>query len=477
MAAIGLKARLNAGVGAVSAATLVLAAVSIGAISNLRSTLDSVIQKDVRRVEIAGHIQSSSAELLRVENGIIFRLMSQDPAGSDRYKQRAAAVLDEMAGQFKELNPLLKDSTGDKDAKEMQATLSSWTSVHRDLLHALDAQQFDLVQTILGEKVTPTGERMAALANSYMTSVKADLVKARESAGASQRTSATLIGLFGLIAIGASGLVLMRVRKAGATLHRVSVEVGEEAEQVASLASLVRNSSGSTADVATKQAASLQQTSASAKQVESVTLQVAESMSVAAGRMHDNDRMAGAASTALKSMVASMSSISQSSNEISKIIKVIDEIAFQTNILALNAAVEAARAGSAGAGFAVVADEVRNLAHRCAGAASETAKLIQESITRATDGSAKVGDVSEAVEAITKNSAEARQLIDEVNSGMQEQAGAMKQIAQAIERMRAITESNLASAREGADAGVDISQRSDEMKASARELVELIHGK
>src|SRR5215469_8148328 len=119
MAAMGLKARLNAGVGAVSAATLVLAAVSIGAISNLRSTIDSVIQKDVRRVEIAGHIQSSSAELLRVENGIIFRLMSQDPAGSDRYKQRAGAVLDEMAGQFKEESPLLKPSTGDKDAKEM----------------------------------------------------------------------------------------------------------------------------------------------------------------------------------------------------------------------------------------------------------------------------------------------------------------------------------------------------------------------
>src|SRR6202011_3561146 len=100
-------------------------------------------------------------------------------------------------------------------------------------------------------------------------------------------------------------------------------------------------------------------------------------------------------------MTTSMREIGASSGKISKIIKVIDEIAFQTNILALNAAVEAARAGEAGMGFAVVADEVRNLAQRCAQAAKDTAVLIEESITKSNDGKTKVDQVAMAIRAIT----------------------------------------------------------------------------
>src|SRR5205085_5826691 len=103
----------------------------------------------------------------------------------------------------------------------------------------------------------------------------------------------------------------------------------------------------------------------------------------------------------LEQMVASMSDITSSSGKISKIIKVIDEIAFQTNILALNAAVEAARAGEAGMGFAVVADEVRNLAQRSAQAAKDTACLIEDSIAKSNDGKTKVDQVAAAILEIT----------------------------------------------------------------------------
>src|SRR2546425_3853079 len=101
-------------------------------------------------------------------------------------------------------------------------------------------------------------------------------------------------------------------------------------------------------------------------------------------------------------MVASMHSIQESSQKVAKIIKTIDEIAFQTNILALNAAVEAARAGEAGMGFAVVADEVRNLAQRSAQAAKDTAALIEEAINSAGEGSQKVEQVAHGFAAITK---------------------------------------------------------------------------
>src|SRR6202043_255065 len=138
--------------------------------------------------------------------------------------------------------------------------------------------------------------------------------------------------------------------------------------------------------------------------------------------------------------LSSMTDITASSNKISKIIKVIDEIAFQTNILALNAAVEAARAGEAAAGFAVVADEVRNLAQRSAQAARDTAALIEESIETSREGNTRLDQMAGAVVAMTGNSTRVKSLVDEVNSGNQEQARGMDQIARAILEMERVTQ-------------------------------------
>ena len=136
-----------------------------------------------------------------------------------------------------------------------------------------------------------------------------------------------------------------------------------------------------------------------------------------------------AANRSLGEMVAAMGSITASSGKIAQIIRVIDEIAFQTNILALNAAVEAARAGEAGMGFAVVADEVRNLAQRSAQAAKDTAALIEESIAVSNGGTSKVGSVAEAIKAITELAAEVSTLVEEVSVGSTEQAKGIEQIA------------------------------------------------
>jgi methyl-accepting chemotaxis protein/methyl-accepting chemotaxis protein-1 (serine sensor receptor) len=165
-----------------------------------------------------------------------------------------------------------------------------------------------------------------------------------------------------------------------------------------------------------------------------------------------------------------MNEINASSEKISKIIKVIDEIAFQTNILALNAAVEAARAGEAGMGFAVVADEVRNLAQRSAQAAKDTAALIEESIGKTRDGKSKLDGVAAAVLSVTESAGKVKLLVEEVKLGSEEQASGIAQVAKAVVQMQSVTQQTAASAEESASASHQMNSQSGALREAVGEL-------
>ena len=255
------------------------------------------------------------------------------------------------------------------------------------------------------------------------------------SAGAAGRLWTWAI-LLVAVASGAA-LALIVVRGVDRVLVQSVSELQEGAEQVASAASQVSSSSQSLAQGSSEQAASLEETSASSEEINSMARKNTENSREAAGLVSKSQQKFVQANQALHQTVAAMAEINTQSGKISKIIKVIDEIAFQTNILALNAAVEAARAGEAGMGFAVVADEVRNLAQRCAQAAKDTASLIEESIAKSNDGKTKVDQVAAAIREITEESANIKILVDEVNLGSQEQARGIEQIGKAITQMEA----------------------------------------
>ena len=178
----------------------------------------------------------------------------------------------------------------------------------------------------------------------------------------------------------------------------------------------------------------------------------------------------------LDQSVVAMDEISTQSGKIAKIIKVIDEIAFQTNMLSLNAAVEAARAGEAGLGFAAVADEVRNLAQRCAHAAKDTAALIEEAIAKSNDGKLKVDEVATAIRAITEETAKVNTLVDEVNLGSQEQARGIEQIGKAISQMEQVTQKTAANAEEGASAAEELTAQSESLKDIVERLTAMVGG-
>jgi len=247
-------------------------------------------------------------------------------------------------------------------------------------------------------------------------------------------------------------------------------------DQVASASQQVSSSAHTAAQTATQQAASLEETSASTEEINSMTQKNADNSKDAVQVMAHTASRIEEGNQRLQDMVASMQEINASSEKISKIIKVIDEIAFQTNILALNAAVEAARAGEAGMGFAVVADEVRNLAQRCAQAAKDTASLIEESIAKSNDGSQKLDEVAKTISAITGDAEKVKVLIDEVSLGSQEQARGLEQISKAIAQMEQVTQGNAANAEKGAAAGEELRTQSDALRKVVDRLAALVGG-
>jgi methyl-accepting chemotaxis protein len=212
---------------------------------------------------------------------------------------------------------------------------------------------------------------------------------------------------------------------------------------------------------ASSQAAALEETSASMEEMASMTRQNAEHSHQGAQLMGEVDRHVSESEGVLQAMVASMQGIQESTGKVSRIIKTVDEIAFQTNILALNAAVEAARAGEAGMGFAVVADEVRNLAQRALQAAKDTTGLIEAAINNAQEGDLRVREVARSINAISGSVGQAKRLVDEVSAASRQQTQGIDQVSKAIIELEQLTQRTAANSEESAAASEELSSQAE----------------
>src|SRR5450432_2805396 len=285
-------------------------------------------------------------------------------------------------------------------------------------------------------------------------------------------TTVTIASLAGFL-IGVT-IMFFVVRGINKVLTQAVTELSEGAEQVSSASGQVSGSSQSLAQGASEQAASLEETSASSAEMAAMTRKNAENSQQAAQFMTAVSQRVVEANSTLGGMMTSMQEIGASSGKISKIIKVIDEIAFQTNILALNAAVEAARAGEAGMGFAVVADEVRNLAQRSAQAAKDTAALIEDSILKSGEGSKRLGEVAASIQGITEGANKVKTLVDEVDASSKEQAQGIEQISKAVAQMDEVTQRTAANAEESASASEELNAQSQALMAVVEQLQGLV---
>jgi hypothetical protein len=282
--------------------------------------------------------------------------------------------------------------------------------------------------------------------------------------------------LWAMLAMGglvSAGLTLLIVLPLMRTLTGLIDHLNDGAEQIAAAAGQTSSASQSLAEGAGEQAASLQETSASLEELAEMTRRNAENSKRTNHLAKQARTAADKGVVDMQAMSAAMEDLKASSDDIAKIIKTIDEIAFQTNILALNAAVEAARAGEAGMGFAVVADEVRNLAQRSAQAAHETAAKIEGAILKTRQGVEINAKVTATLNEIVTKARQVDELAAEAAGASTEETQGITQINTAIQQIDKVTQSNAASAEECAAAAQQLNAQASIMKESVHELVRL----
>jgi len=240
------------------------------------------------------------------------------------------------------------------------------------------------------------------------------------------------------------------------SMDKVTKELAENSAQVSAASSQLDAAAQKLAEGTTEQAASIQETSSTLEETSSMVQQNRDNTQQAASLAKQTKQSAGKSNNEMHQMMAAMEDLKKSSAEIGKIIKVIDEIAFQTNILSLNAAVEAARAGDAGKGFAVVAEEVRSLAQRSAQAAKDTTVIIESNIAMSEQGVKMAQDVQESISEIDVQSKKVSDLLEEIAVATNEQTQGVSQINKAISQMEIVLASNAQTAEESSAASKEL---------------------
>jgi methyl-accepting chemotaxis protein len=248
------------------------------------------------------------------------------------------------------------------------------------------------------------------------------------------------------------------------SINKTFAQIDQAAEQVLNGSDQGANTSQALSQGATEQASAVEELDATVHDISNHIQQNAENAEAASREASDLGENIISNNQQMQDMIVAMGEISNCSDEISRIIKTIQDIAFQTNILALNAAVEAARAGSAGKGFAVVADEVRNLASKTAEAAQDTTVLIENSIRAVNNGMKIADDTAQSLASIVSKAQEVVNVINQISEASHEQAESVSQVTQGISQISNVVQTNTATAEETAASSEELSGQAQLLK-------------
>ncbi len=415
-------------------------------------------------------------EILNARISFIYHVTVQKPGalamGWKRF-HNARELMPKLESQVRG-SATLAALSGDTDQLAVQ--LENYEVILQEVLDAvaLHRNEGDAFKQLVTRWASAGGNLVTA-AGKLSTQCDSRIEKASREQTNSLVQGAQLTALGGLLGAVLGSLVAFqttrslrdKLKSATSALAKAAGAIGHASEDVV-------HASRSLAKGATEQAASIQETSASCEQINSMARDSAGLANAMASAMAESDEASTSGLVDLDRMVKVMREIHGSSDEVSKIIKVIDGIAFQTNLLALNAAVEAARAGEAGMGFAVVAEEVRSLARRSAQAAKDTADLIAQSVAAANAGQNQVERVAAAIRVIADQAKHAKTLADQVRSGSQEQTSGLDEIGKTIFELEAVTQRATSAAERSASAASKAAGQSQRITTIAEDLAAIV---
>ncbi len=430
-------------------------AATIVSTTSLRNHNEADMMHDAIRADVLEAVNAATPEALAT---------AQSDAGEHAGRMRNALARNEGLSLDKDIRAALNDlkpsmaaylqesdsiiALAERDRTQAQARLPQF----RQSFDALDRAQ----------------DRVADLIERKDRAVVAD------SAGAATTAKVVMAGISALAFIGLLVASIRMTRSISAALGARIDLIRRTSDSVASASAQIAASSQTLAHGASDQAASLEETSAAGQEVSSITRANAQKAQEAAACMTQASEDINRAGRTMDELLRSMIELNESSEKISRIMKVIDEIAFQTNILALNAAVEAARAGDAGLGFSVVADEVRNLAQRCTQAARETAVLIEDSVAKSLGGRTKVDQVVQAITSVTTSAGQVKALVEAVSAASLEQTHGIDEMSQRLVQMESVTQSTAATAEESAATSSALKEQSTSLHHVVEQLLALV---